>query len=279
MLSATRRDRTGPHLAGTLRPRGPPCVLARQRAYSTAMEDVVLVTGAAGAIGSATAEALRAQGHRVVGLDIEDGVELRHDLLDTAGTERLLATHPALAGLRHVVAVAGGPVEAEIARLDPVEVPVAVFESSVRLNLVAQYALLRAGAARIEAESPDGDRSVTLFSSINALRGYGMPGYSAAKAGLLGLVVALALPLGRRGLRINAITPGTVLTERFREDYEAAGELSPRLVESTATGAETRPEDVAQAVCAVLGLRRMTGQHLVIDGGQMAVPFDHYPLA
>ena len=53
----------------------------------------------------------------------------------------------------------------------------------MRLNLVAQYALLRAGAARIEAESPDGDRSVTLFSSINALRGYGMPGYSAAKAG------------------------------------------------------------------------------------------------
>jgi NAD(P)-dependent dehydrogenase (short-subunit alcohol dehydrogenase family) len=243
------------------------------------MEEVVLVTGAAGTIGSATADALRAEGYRVVGLDVEDGVELRHDLLDTAGTERLLATDPALAGLRHVVAVAGGPVEAEIAKLDPSEVPVEVFESSVQLNLVAQYALLRACEARIEAESPDGNRSITLFSSINALRGYGMPGYSAAKAGLLGLVVALALPLGRRGLRINAITPGTVLNERFREGYESAEELNPRLIESTASGSETRAEDVAQAVCAVIGLRRMTGQQLVVDGGQMAVPFDHYPLA
>ena len=243
------------------------------------MEEVVLVTGAAGAIGSATAEALRAAGHRVVGLDVEAGVELRHDLLDTAGTERMLATEPALAGLRHVVAVAGGPVEEEIGKLDPSEVPVDVFEASLRLNLLAQYALVRAAAARIEAESPDGDRSITLFSSINALRGYGMPGYSAAKAGLLGLVVALALPLGRRGLRINAITPGTVLTERSRENYESAEDLSPRLIESTATGSETRAEDVAHAVRAVLGLRRMTGQQLVVDGGQMAVPFDHYPLA
>ena len=150
---------------------------------------------------------------------------------------------------------------------------------SVELNLVAQYAFVRASAARIASEAPDGDRSITVFSSINALRGYGMPGYSAAKAGLLGLVVALALPLGRRGLRINALTPGTVLTERFREAYSHSEELGPRLVESAASTRATRVEDVAEAVRAVLNLRQMTGQQLVIDGGQLAVPFDHYPLA
>jgi NAD(P)-dependent dehydrogenase (short-subunit alcohol dehydrogenase family) len=106
-----------------------------------------------------------------------------------------------------------------------------------------------------------------------------MPGYSAAKAGLLGLVVALALPLGRRGVRINAVVPGTVLTERFRETYPPGSELNPRLVDTTASERPTYPEDVARAVLAVIRLRQMTGQRLIIDGGQLAVPFDHYPLA
>jgi len=250
------------------------------------MASTVLVTGAAGGIGSATARALLAAGFRVVGLDKEPpvpGLEavdwVRHDLLDTSATERLLAESPLLAGLRHVVAVAGGATDEEIGRLDPADVPVAVFTGSVLLNLVAQYAIVRAGAARIEAETPDGDRSITLFSSINALRGYGMPGYSSAKAGLLGLVVALALPLGRRGIRVNAVAPGTVLTERLRASYGAAGdELNPRLVAASATRRETRPDDVARAVVAVVGMEQMTGQRIVVDGGQLAVPFDQYPL-
>jgi NAD(P)-dependent dehydrogenase (short-subunit alcohol dehydrogenase family) len=248
-------------------------------------DPTVLVTGAAGGIGTAVVAALLQDGYRVVGLDREDspaglGVEwIRHDLLDTDGTERLITESPLLAGMRHVVAVAGGPLDEEIARLDPAEVPAKVFGASVALNLVAQYAVVRGSAGRIEAEAGSGDASITLFSSINALRGYGMPGYSAAKAGLLGLVVALALPLGRRGVRINAIMPGTVLTERFKEGYPVAAGLTPRLVEATATGQVTRAEDVARAVIAVIGLRQMTGQHLVIDGGQLVVPFDQYPLA
>jgi len=245
----------------------------------------VLVTGAAGGIGSAVMQALREADYLVVGLDRKDapagldGEWIRHDLLEMSETEALLATSPFLTGLRHVVAAAGGPLDAEVGLLDPAEIPVDVFRASVESNLVAHYAVVRAAAARIEAETRDGDGSITLISSINALRGYGMPGYSAAKSGLLGLVVALALPLGRRGLRINAIAPGTVLTDRFRETYPPGGELSPRLIATTVTGRATGAEDVAQAVCAVLGLRQMTGQYLVIDGGQLAVPFDHYPLA
>jgi 3-oxoacyl-[acyl-carrier protein] reductase len=250
------------------------------------MASTVLVTGSAGAIGSATVRALLAEGRRVVGLDKEPASAdseasewIQHDLLDTPTTERLVAKSPLLDGLQHVVAVAGGPTDEEVARLGPADVSVEAFAASVQLNLVAQYAIVRAGAERIEAETPHGDRSITLFSSINALRGYGMPGYSSAKAGLLGLVVALALPLGRRGLRINAVTPGTVITDWFRESYAEAGEkLSGRLLDATASTRETRAEDVARAVVAVLGLEQMTGQHIVIDGGQLAVPFDQYPL-
>jgi NAD(P)-dependent dehydrogenase (short-subunit alcohol dehydrogenase family) len=250
------------------------------------MAATVLVTGAAGGIGSATTLALSAQGYRVVGLDQLPAPEgsaaaawIQQDLLDTVATERVLRESPELAGLRHVVAIAGGAIEDEVGRLDPAEVPVEVFEASVRLNLVAQYATVRGGAARIEAETQDGDRSITVISSINALRGYGMPGYSSAKAGLLGLVVALALPLGRRGLRINAVVPGTVMTPRWRTEYAAAPEvLSSRLVDAGASGRGTRAEDVARAIAAVLELQQMTGQQLVIDGGQLATPLDRYPL-
>src|SRR5688572_25913648 len=109
------------------------------------MAPTVLVTGAAGAIGSATVDALRAEGRRVVGLDKEPAPAggpawIRHDLMDTAGTERLLAESPLLDGLQHVVAIAGGPTDEELGRLDPADVPVEVFAESVRLNLVAQYA-------------------------------------------------------------------------------------------------------------------------------------------
>lgn len=245
----------------------------------------VLVTGAAGGIGVAVVEALRREGYRPIGLDRKDppaGLELewiRHDLLDLEETETLLSKSPLLADLTHVVSVAGGAVDDEVGLLDPCEVPTDVFKASVDLNLVAQYAVVRAATTRMINGSPGIDRSITLFSSINALRGYGMPGYSAAKAGLLGLVVALALPLGRRGVRINAVVPGTVLTERFRETYPPSSTLSPRLVETTASGRPTQPEDVARAVCAVIRLRQMTGQRLIIDGGQLAVPFDEYPLA
>jgi NAD(P)-dependent dehydrogenase (short-subunit alcohol dehydrogenase family) len=245
----------------------------------------VLVTGAAGGIGVAVVEALHRDRYRVVGLDRKDPPRnleiewIRHDLRDLGGTEALLSQSPLLADLTHAVSVAGGAIDDEVGLLDPAEVPIDIFKASVELNLVAQYAVVRAASARMVNGHPDNDRSITLFSSINALRGYGMPGYSAAKAGLLGLVVALALPLGRRGVRINAVVPGTVLTERFRETYPPSSEVSPRLVETTASGRPTQPEDVARAVSAVIRLRQMTGQHLIIDGGQLAVPFDQYPLA
>ena len=78
--------------------------------------------------------------------------------------------------------------------------------------------------------------SITLVGSINAYGGYGAPGYSAAKAGLSGLVAALATPLGAESIRINCLALGTVDTENLRHlahtrgvkhDLRAVAERAP----------------------------------------------------
>jgi NAD(P)-dependent dehydrogenase (short-subunit alcohol dehydrogenase family) len=90
-------------------------------------------------------------------------------------------------------------------------------------------------------QAPDAtDRSITLVSSINALRDYGLPAYSAAKAGMFGFIRAMAPELGTRGIRINAVVPGTVETgvQTQPKDLQA-------LRRNTALGRLTSPSDIA----------------------------------
>src|SRR5262249_42082994 len=87
--------------------------------------------------------------------------------------------------LRHVVGLAGGLVDEEPNLVEkPLDEGVRGFEASLALNLTGQYALIYSCFERLAAGH--GDRSITLCSSVNALQSHGAPGYSAAKAGLIG---------------------------------------------------------------------------------------------
>jgi NAD(P)-dependent dehydrogenase (short-subunit alcohol dehydrogenase family) len=126
--------------------------------------------------------------------------------------------------------------------------------------------LLGFGSANDDPADPDDDdHSVVMVSSINALRDYGLPAYSAAKAGMYGLAHSLATELGAEGIRINVVTPGTVSSGSRAQpkDFEA-------LRRGTVLGRLARPEDVAAAIVALtLDLRAVTGQSLVVDCGQI----------
>ena len=239
---------------------------------------VVLVTGAAGAIGTATVLAFLAGGYRVVGLDREASVEASHgelyrgyraDLQDEEAVVEALESAATFGPLGHVVGVAGGALPVEPAtQHDPALLSTSDFRASLDANLTTQYVMLHAALPWLRAST--GDRSVTFTSSFNALGGWGMPAYSAAKAGLIGLMHALTPVLGAEGIRVNVIAPGTIRTPRTEAIWQHDRDHFPDLERTTALGRLGAPEDVARSFVALATqLTHVTGQVLVVDGGQL----------
>lgn len=239
----------------------------------------VLITGDAGAIGSATAQVFLELGWTVVGLDTAErsGVsdanphlQLLVDVTDEEAIVQELQVLSSLPPLSHVVAIAGGALESEPkTQDDPDLIDVDDFRSSLDLNLTSQFITLKSSLPWLMA-NPDVDRSVTLTSSFNALSGQGMPAYSAAKAGLIGMMNALIGPLGAAGIRINTVAPGTIRTPRTERIWAHDPGHFERLGSSAALGKVGTPLDVANAFKAIaLDLSHVTGQVMVVDGGQL----------
>lgn len=146
------------------------------------------------------------------------------------------------------------------------------FATVVADNLLVQYVAFKGSSdALLQGVAEWGQTSWTMVGSINAVAGFGGPAYSAGKAGLHGLMVALTAPLGRLGVRINLVAPGSVDTQARRENGDSpGGELWDTLSKTTALNKIAGPEDIARALVSVAcDLTHMTGQSLVIDGGQL----------
>jgi 3-oxoacyl-[acyl-carrier protein] reductase len=111
--------------------------------------------------------------------------------------------------------------------------------------------------------------SIINMTSVVGLKGNaGQANYSASKAGILGFTKSVALELGSRGIRSNAIAPGFIETEM-------TGVLDPKTVQGWRDAIPLkrggRPEDVADA-CVFLGSDMsayITGQVLQVDGGML----------
>ena len=164
------------------------------------------------------------------------------------------------------MAIAGGALVAEKACVDPAALPLDVFRASLEQNLTTAWIVVRAAVPALRRA--DGDRSITLTSSTDALASYGLPAYAAAKAGLLGLVRSLAAPLGADGIRINAVAPGDVPTPRNVREWAHVPGWYDRMRDASVLGRLAEPEDVAAAYLALIDLRHVTGQTFVVDGGQ-----------
>jgi NAD(P)-dependent dehydrogenase (short-subunit alcohol dehydrogenase family) len=236
----------------------------------------VLITGVAGALGTATAHALRAQGFDIVGLDLDEqvrdqeGVDGRVvDVTDEVAVEEALADLLDGRLLHHVVQIAGGALPDEPrTQADPTALEPAVFRASVDRNLTSAFVVLRAALPHLRRATGD-DRSVVLTSSFNAISAQGMPAYSAAKAGLIGMMYGLVRPLGAEGIRINTVAPGTIRTPRTERIWGHVEGHFDRLEATSALGRLGSPEDVARTVRAVaVDLTHVTGQIITVDGGQ-----------
>jgi NAD(P)-dependent dehydrogenase (short-subunit alcohol dehydrogenase family) len=240
----------------------------------------MLVAGAAGDIGQAVCRQAQEAGLLVVGLDIQPcPAELTvtdwhiADLTDGEVPDDLGEKVASAAPLRYVVHVVGGSDVDELREPDPARVPLDVFRRTVGLNLTSAYGIIRSTVAMMRAARED--RSYTLVSSANAFGGYGAPGYSAAKAGLHGLVRSLAVPLGHDGIRINAVALGTTQTRNYARlaehlgrtpNFEGIGSAGvPR-------GSVLQAEEAATAILAVgVGNPAVSGSIVRADAAQLLV--------
>src|SRR5262249_12959209 len=95
------------------------------------------------------------------------------------------------------------------ARKDRLETTEEAWDQVLTVDLKSMFLATRAA---VPALSQRGGGAVICVSSVAALRGHGRTAYAAAKAGVIGFVQSVAVQLGPRGIRVNAIAPGTVWT-------------------------------------------------------------------
>jgi NAD(P)-dependent dehydrogenase (short-subunit alcohol dehydrogenase family) len=135
-----------------------------------------------------------------------------------------------------------------------------------RVMAVDLKSMMLATQAAVPALERSGGGAVTCVSSIAALRGAGRTAYAAAKAGVLGFVVSVAIQLAPRSIRVNAIAPGTVWTPMV-EDLGV--EMRERRRSAIPLGVEGTGWDIGWAAVflASAEARWITGQTLVVDGG------------
>ena len=141
------------------------------------------------------------------------------------------------------------------------------FDNTIEINLRAPLALALAAAKVMTSGG-----SIINVTSIGAHLGFpGNPGYVASKGGLRSLTQALAVDLGPRGIRVNALAPGYIHTDMTAASYADPVKNEARR-RHTCLDRWGEPEDLVGG-CVFLASdasRYMTGQSLVIDGGWTA---------
>jgi 3-oxoacyl-[acyl-carrier protein] reductase len=245
--------------------------------------ETALITGASSGFGARFAEVLAANGAKVTLL------ARRKDRLDA------LAARIEAAGGRALAIAADASDEAELNRAfseaearfgtvtilianagiarpgRAVDAPMEDWRETLKVNLEAPYLAARIAARRMIGAGKTG--SIVNTASITArVVERGLAAYAVSKAGLDQLTRALALELGPKGVRVNAIAPGYVATE-INADYLNGpdGEAVAKRLPLRRLG---RPEDLDAALLTLAAPRAgawMTGETIVVDGGHLLV--------
>ena len=239
---------------------------------------VAIVTGAARAIGRATAETLAAHGATVVSLDIASADDTVAGI-EPAGGSALAITadvtdEPAVAEAVARVLENYGRIDAlvnnaglfaGIERRPFWEIDLAEWEHVLGVNVRSVFLCSRAVAAPMR-EAGRG-RIVNIASNVVT---FGMPNlmhYVASKAAVIGITRSMASELGPSGIAVNAVAPGLVTTEITSQTVSA--EYRELVANGQCLQVPIMPSDIADAVTYLCGpaARMVTGQTLLVNGG------------
>jgi acetoacetyl-CoA reductase/3-oxoacyl-[acyl-carrier protein] reductase len=225
-----------------------------------------LVTGGARGIGRVIAEMLAASGAEVAVFDRGEpeakGVaRVTHHAVDITSSAAVDAAVAALAAPPSLlVNNAGITRDKALWKLTDDD-----WDAVLDVNLGGAFHMIRAVAPAMRAA---GYGRIVNVTSINGLRGkFGQANYAASKAGLIGLTKTAARELGPKGITVNAVAPGMVLTEMARALPEEI--LKKALAEAVLENL-AEPADIAEAVLFLLSdaARRITGEVIRVDAGQ-----------
>ncbi len=241
---------------------------------------VCLVTGGAQGIGAACARRFSREGARVVLADVADApgqalaaelgaLYLHCDVGDKAQVDatvsRVMATH----GRIDVLVNNAGIFKAA----DFLDVSEADFDAVLRVNLKGAF-LMGQAVARVMAQAGLG--AIVNMSSVNGVLAIpSIASYNVSKGGINQLTRAMALALVDRGIRVNAVAPGTIATELAAQAVLTSEEARTRILSRTPMKRLGEPEEIAEAVAwlASDAASYVTGEIITVDGGRMALNY------
>lgn len=228
---------------------------------------VVLITGAGRGIGKVIAEQFVADGAVVYANDLNeviiDGAKsICFDVTDSAALKAgLMSIYKAEGRIDCVVNNA-----AVIANQKLGMVTKPLLEKMYAVNVFAVIDMMQI-VSRLMARNGGG--SIINMASVTGVVGSpGQVAYSASKGAVIAMTKSAAKELSPMGIRVNAVAPGIIKTERFEELYEVSGEKIDQRISRIALGRLGTPQDVANAVAFLASDRAsyISGQILGVDG-------------
>lgn len=243
----------------------------------------VIVTAGAGGIGRAIVERFAAEGARVVFCDIDEAAGaalatalgehvafLPADCADMAAVRGFVAAAiDRLGGVDTLINNAGIVIAKTILDLTDED-----FDRTMAVNLKAAFAATQLVARRMIADGTRG--AIINMSSVNAeMTIPNILAYNMSKGGLSQLTRNTAVALAEHGIRVNAIGPGTILTDLVRQSIFTSDDARRTVMSRTPLRRAGEPAEIASIAWFLAGAESsyITGQVIYADGGRMALNY------
>lgn len=242
---------------------------------------VCIVTGGAQGIGEACARRFAREGARVVIADVDDArgnalaaelpqaLYVRCDVGDKAQVDALVAQVLAAHGRIDVLVNNAGIFRAA----DFLDITEDDFDAVLRVNLKGAFLM---GQAAARAMAAAGRGAIVNMSSVNGVLTIPtIASYNVSKGGINQLTRVMALSLADRGVRVNAVAPGTIATELAAKAVLTSDDARARILGRTPMKRLGEPAEVADVVAwlASDAASYVTGEIVVVDGGRMTLNY------
>jgi meso-butanediol dehydrogenase / (S,S)-butanediol dehydrogenase / diacetyl reductase len=243
---------------------------------------VALVSGSGSGIGEATAKRLASEGAAVVVVDLnEEGANrVAAEIRKAGGAAEALKANvgnpPEVEGMvkfaldkfGHLDILHNNAIRLYTGRIG--EMTLENWRKAVDIGLTSYWYATRCA---LNVMVPRGGGAIVNTASVSGLAAdYGLGAYNAIKAGVINLTRATAIEYARKGIRCNAVCPGSILTPPILKSRNASPELAAKMAEAIPMGRYGEPNEIANVVLFLASdeASYVNGACIVADGGLMA---------